>query len=879
MLLPFKRFVRVLTGVLVLLLIVSVARADLPFSLETTPGKLPKTVVPIHYSLDLQPNLSTLTANGSAVIDIDVREPTERLVLNAVGLTFRGTTLDDLTSAASTAVDENQQTVTFTFPHAIAIGRHYLRIGYTASINKDGRGIYSIDYQAFGGRKQMIASHAEPADARRIFPGWDEPAFKATFELTMTVPQHFLAVSNTPVAREEVLRGDRKRVTFERTPRMSSYLFLLAAGELERLTDEADGVTIGVVTARGKSAVGHRALDHAAPLLKYFNDYFGVKYPLPKLDLIALPGYATSAMEHWGAITFSEGDLLPGFPNSPAEEQRRILLLLAHEMAHQWLGNLVTMAWWNDLWLNEGFATWMEYKAAETLRPDLQPWLNANSDKQAAMEHDARRTVRALRQRVADENEATGTFDIITYIKGLALVRMAESYLGEDIFRDAMRRYMTEHAYSNATTDDLWRALEAASGKAVGSVLLAYADQVGVPLVTADARCVNGEQWIALRQERFRLRDAQPQRWPVPILLGPPQGKATTVLLDSTTEIPAGRCGDAIKLNLGNVGYYRVRYDAAMQAALARQLPAMAPADRINLLTDAWALIEALRETPSAYFILVDQLAGDDHRGVVEQVTDTLARVDKLERGRPGRAAFQAYARALLRPIFERLGWQGADDESGERASMRVRLVLALGYFGDDAVIDEAKRRFEAFLRDPDSLPSALREPVIHLVGRAADRAVYERLHELGRKSKTDAGRSRYYSALASARDPALARETLAIALTDELPNEMARSLIFDVASHGESPDLAVEFVKRHFETLAAKFGPSFRNTSMPTLMEHFSDLARAEELKQFAPVHETPDGRAEAERVRERILADAEFVAEQIPAIDEWVRRRSITP
>jgi len=304
----------------------------------------------------------------------------------------------------------------------------------------------------------------------------------------------------------------------------------------------------------------------------------------------------------------------------------------------------------------------------------------------------------------------------------------------------------------------------------------------------------------------------------------------------------------------------------------------MAPADRINLLTDAWALIEALREAPSAYLMLVDQLAGDDHRGVVEQVTDTLARVDKLERGRPGRAAFQAYARALLRPIFVRLGWQAAG-ESGERASMRVRLVSALGYFGDDALIAEAKRRFEGFLRDPDSLPWVLRELVIHFVGRTADRAVYETLHELGRKSKTGEERTLYYAALASALDPALARETLAIALTDELPNEMARSLIFNVASRGEHPDLAVEFVKRHFETLAVKFGPSFRNTVMSTLMEHFSDPARAEELRQFAPAYETPDGRAEAERVRERILADAEFVAQQIPAIDEWARRRSVTP
>src|SRR5262249_42392207 len=462
-----------------------------------------------------------------------------------------------------------------------------------APINKNGRGIYSIDYQVDDSRKQMIASHSEPADARRIFPGWDEPAFKATFALTITVPQGFLAVSNTPIAREEPLRGDRKRVTFERTPRMSSYLFLLAAGELERLTGEANGIAIGVVTTQGKSAGGRYALDQTAALLSYFNDYFGVKYPLAKLDLIALPGYANSAMEHWGAITFFENGILYNPDKSPTDAQRRILLLLAHEIAHQWLGNLVTMAWWNDLWLNEGFATWMEYKAVEKLRPDLQPWLNANADKQAAMERDARRTVRALRQPVADENAANGAFGPITHSKGQALVRMAESFMGEDVFRDAMRRYMTEHAYGNVTADDLWRALDAASGKPVGSVPSAYAEQVGVPLVTADARCVDGEQRIALRQERFSLREAQPQRWPVPILLGPQQGQGMTVLLDGTAEIDAGRCGDAIKLNLGDVGYYRVRYDAAMQEALARRFSLMAPADRINLLNDAWALVEA----------------------------------------------------------------------------------------------------------------------------------------------------------------------------------------------------------------------------------------------------------------------------------------------
>jgi aminopeptidase N len=316
-----------------------------------------------------------------------------------------------------------------------------------------------------------------------------------------------------------------------------------------------------------------------------------------------------------------------------------------------------------------------------------------------------------------------------------------------------------------------------------------------------------------------------------------------------------------------------------MRNALARGLPGMTPADRINLLNDAWAMVETLREAPPAYFVLADQLAGDDHRRVIDQLVDTIKRVHKLERGRPGRTAFQAYARALLRPIFERVGWHGADGEPAERARIRTQLLGALGDLGDDVVIAEAKRRFDAFLQEPASLPWALREPVLHLVGREADRATYEILHGLGRKSKITAERALYYSALASALDPALARETLAIALTDEIPNDMARRLIFSVASQGEHADLAVDFVKRHFETLTDKFGSSFRATSMSTLMANFSDPARAEELKQFAPAHETSDGRAEAERMRERILADAEFVARQIPAVDEWVRQHKVTP
>jgi aminopeptidase N len=300
----------------------------------------------------------------------------------------------------------------------------------------------------------------------------------------------------------------------------------------------------------------------------------------------------------------------------------------------------------------------------------------------------------------------------------------------------------------------------------------------------------------------------------------------------------------------------------------------MAPADRVNLLADAWALTEANRNPPSAYFELADQLAGDDHRSVADQVIRTLTRVYRLQRGRPGQAAFATYARGALRPMFDRVGWQAVDGEPTDRVLLRARLIRTLGDFGDEAMLAEARRRFDAFLQDAASLPPNLRDAVTHLVGRGADRATYQTLLDLGRKSTNTEERVRYYSALAGAVDPALARETLAIALTEELPPDLGRRLINWVAE-GEHPDLAVEFVKHNFEALATKHGSSFRNTFLSNLMANFSDAARAEELKGFAPAYETSGGRMVAERTRERILADAEFVAEQIPTIDEWVRRR----
>jgi len=851
--------------------------AESAFSFGATPGKLPKAVAPVHYALDLTPDLDKLTFSGSEVVDIDVMEPTRRLVLNAVDLTIDAAAIEGEAAPAITS-DAAAQTVTLAFPNAIAAGRHKLRLSFTGRINRFARGLFAVDYPSAEGRKQMISSHLEPADARRIFPSWDEPAFKASVALTVTVPQAFLAVSNMPVAEEEATGDGKKRVTFQPTPRMSSYLFVLAAGDLERATADLDGVTVGVVATRGKSQHGRYALDTAVELLRYFNDYFGIAYPLPKLDLIAVPGGFGGAMENWGGITFFESRLLFDPATSASEARRGIFSIISHEMAHQWFGDLVTMAWWDNIWLNEGFASWMDAKSAEALHPEWQSWLNANGFRQAAMGEDARRTTHPIQHPIANESEALAAFDSITYAKGQAVIRMLEHYLGQDAFRAGIRAYMKEHAYSNTTTADLWSALQAASGKQVTAIASGFTEQGGIPLVVAQASCVGDTQRIALRQERFTIHDPapQPQRWQVPVARANVSGTAgETVLLDGAAEIAAGRCGDPVKLNPGDAGYYRVQYDSAMLAALTRSIDRLAPVDRADLLGDTWALVEAGRTPPAAFFDLVDRLAGDDNRAVTNQIIGALGRIDHLQRGRPERAAFQAYGRSVLRPVFDRIGWDAAPSELADHALLRTRLIGTLGTFGDEAIVAEANRRFAKFVGDPNSLPTAVRETVTGLAGRYADRATYDTLLALGRGTTSTDERVRYYMAAAGARDPVLANETLAMALTDELPTTLIGRLISQVASQGEHRDLAWNFVKANFATLAAKLGPSFQDYFAAGLLTNFTDVAHAEELANFAPAHSTSGGRTVAARSYERIMTDADFSAQQLPAVNGWVRQR----
>src|SRR5437667_3977099 len=466
---------------LVLFLVRSLVGAvEKPFNFNETPGRLPKEVVPTEYAIRIVPNVDNFTFAGSETVKLNVRSPVYQLVLNALELKIEAGSVDgkELPLSAIKTEDE-KELLTLSLPSELAAGDHALTLRFTGKINQQGQGLFYVPYQEqrSGARKVMLGTQFEATDARRFFPCWDEPAFRARFQLSVVVPENWLAVSNMPIESEKEIAGG-KEVRFAPTPPMSSYLNVFVAGELDVIESRVGPTQIRVIATKGKAELGRYALEASAQILQYYNDYFGVPYPLPKLDQIALPGGFGGAMENWGGITYYESALLFDPKNSSAETKQNIYEVLAHEMAHQWFGDLVTMAWWDNLWLNEGFASWMGSKCTAHFNPQWEVWLRRESPrdptrrvgiaKEAAMEGDARSTTHPIQQPVATEAEANSAFDDITYKKGQSFLRMLERFLGADVFREAIRRYMPTRRYSDTTTADLWNALSEASKKPVG---------------------------------------------------------------------------------------------------------------------------------------------------------------------------------------------------------------------------------------------------------------------------------------------------------------------------------------------------------------------------------------------------------------------------
>lgn len=840
---------------------------------------LPPDVVPVRYDVAFAPDAAAARFTGSETVDILVKKATSEIVLNAADLTFSRVALSGRKEAPAIAFDTTAETATFKFAQPIKPGAYTLAIDYAGKINDNAAGLFYLDYDE--GTKRAIFTQFENSDARRFLPCWDEPERKAIFDVTATVPAGQMAVSNMPVASEEPVAGGLKRVKFAPSPKMSSYLLFFGLGDFERVSQKVGGVDVGIVVKRGDAARAQYALGAAVEILPHYDDYFGVKYPLPKLDIVAGPGQSQffGAMENWGAIFSFDRDVLIDPAFSTQSDRIGVYLTNAHEMAHMWFGDLVTMDWWDGLWLNEGFASWMELKATAKLHPEWSTWLMAIDAKEGAMTIDARDGTHPVIQPIRDVLQASQAFDAITYEKGLSVITMLESYTGEDAWRAGVRAYIKAHAYGNTVTDDLWAEIDKVSSTPVSAIAHDFTLQSGVPLI----RVQSTRKGIRLTQDQFESngRSAGTITWHVPVV-EKPLGSAgiwrQIVSRNAPAEITLPKRALPI-VNAGQAGYFRTLYDKKLAARIALHFGALGAADQLGILSDAGALGYAGYEPMGDFLRLAAKARPGMDPLVLSAVVNHLRTLDAYYAGLPQRTALRAFALRVLRPLFASTGWTAKPGEGPNVILLRRDLLTALSRFGAPEIVAAARTRFAAYVAEPTSLSGDLRNNVLAIVAAHADPAVWEQLHTLARNAKSTPEQRRLYLLLGTAQDDALARRALALALTDEIPVTLKPAIIDSVAGDrrgggGDHAQMAFDFALAHIDEIAALLEPSSRTEYLPGLAGQTVELSTIPKLRAYADANIPASARQSVVKAEAAITYAAMVRSRRLPEVDRWLKR-----
>jgi len=776
----------------------------------TLPTQLPRTAIPHHYAISVTPHADRLTFDGEVGIDLDVTKPTQAIVLNAAELDLASATLQPARGgpavSAQISLDPEAETATLTFPRTIAPGAYHLAIAYSGVIHTQANGLFALDYKDPAGvRKRAIFTQFEPADARRFFPGWDEPDYKASFDLTARVLADSMAVGNMPAASSKPLPGGLKEVRFQTTPTMSSYLLFFGDGDFGRITSRAGATETGIVMGRGNESKARTALEAETEILPYYNQYFGTPFPLPKLDNVAGPGQSQffSAMENWGAIFTFERVLLDDPAVTTERERQAIFGTEAHEMAHQWFGDLVTMGWWSDLWLNEGFASWMATKATKHFHPDWGAEFGAVGAREGAMGQDSLHTTHPIVQDVRTVEQANQAFDAITYSKGESVLSMLETYASPVVWQRGIQAYIRAHEYQNTRTDDLWHAEEAAGAKGLTQIAHDFTLQPGVPLIRVGAvTCDSGRSRVSLIQDEFsadrKPGSFTPLSWHVPLRVAVVGGQpVTAVTAGRETQVTVPGCGPLL-VNAGQTGYYRSLYPAAAAEQLRADFERIDPVDEYGLVRDQLALSEAGYQPMG---IGLDFTAAIPTNARPELQSQGLGTWTGLYREFEGDPATQQQIARLIEqrytPVLAEIGLTPRAGEQPTIATLRPQLIQGLGYVGDPWVNAEALRLFAALQTNPNAVPGGLKQTWLGIVAANADAATWDQLHAMARNASSATERQNLYSLLGATKDEALARRALDLALTDEPGKTVSAGIIGAVA--GRHPDLALDFVLAHW--------------------------------------------------------------------------------
>ncbi len=857
--------------------------ACLVVALPASAQRLPGGVTPEHYTLWFAPDIPKATFRGTAEIRVTVEQPTPTITLHAAELSFDEVRIEagGRTQTAIVTERAKEQMVTLTVPTALAAGPATIHVTYRGILNDKLRGFYLSK----GANRNYAVSQMEATDARRAFPSFDEPAKKATFDISMTIPAGDIAISNGAVVADTPgPEPDTHTVRFATTPKMSTYLVALLVGDFVCREGASDGVPIRVCATPDKKDLTAFALEAAEFEVKFFNEYFGIKYPFGKLDIIGIPDFAAGAMENAGAITFRERMLLVDEATASIGVRKSVASVIAHELAHQWFGNLVTMKWWDDIWLNEGFATWAANKPLAAWKPEWQMDVNAAEETQTALGLDTLASTRAIRTKVETPEEINEVFDPIAYEKTSGVINMVEAFVGPEAFRKGVSSYLTRYSSSNAAGEDFWNEVTRVTEKPVNRVMRSYVDQPGAPVLSVSTSCVNNQTRVTVRQRRFDGTAAAaaakraPQAWSLPVCVKTGTGATTCQEVTTPQEtftVPG--CGPAI-VNADARGYYVTEYEPEAVAALATRTPALTPAEKVSVLGDEWRLMRAGRHDVGTFLDLAAAFASEPTPAVAADIAGRVGFVQGAIADASERDAFSAWIRGSFGPALDAIGLDPKPGDSDDVQARRGTLMQLLGGAGDERVRARARALVDQYLERVDSVPPTLIGPALSIAAGSGDAALYDRLlAKMRGATATPDVFYRIFGALSAFGDKALVERTLALAVSDEVRSQDTPTLIAPLFA-GAQGDMAWAYVQKEWEPLTRKLGVFQGVPAIVGALSGFCSPAKSKEVAAFFDTHPVPPAARSLKQALERIDACAAVDARQSKPFAAWLAKQRVT-
>jgi puromycin-sensitive aminopeptidase len=865
--------------------------------------RLPRVALPERYRIYIAPDITTASFTGRVAIDVDVTDSVTELVLNATELEVSDATLtaggSDQATPLALRLDERLERAHLTVEAPITAGQYTIECSFKGVLNDKLRGFYRSTFTDPDGVEQTLATtHFESHDARRAFPCFDEPDMKAVFSVELEVAEDLFAVSNEAITETTSLGNGRKLVKFADTIKMSTYLVCFVVGPLEASEPAYAGPTpITVITPMGKQHLAPFALEVAVHALNWFTEYFDLPYPGSKLDLVDIPDFAQGAMENLGCVTFRETDLLCDPDTSSIPELTRIAEVIEHELAHMWFGDLVTMKWWNGIWLNEAFATFMSILCLDDYKPEWRRWVTFGREKDFALAVDALHTTRPIEFDVVAPEEAEAMFDVLTYLKGGNVLRMLEQYLGRERFRDGVRTYLKAHQYGNTETTDLWDAIEsAADGEPVRALMDSWIFQGGIPLVTAQLS--DGE--VVLTQEPFSwlsaaeheaLPDAEPSAigrdWIVPIrvadrpldttpeqdggpgpiragLLGPPPNGSDPL------RIPVG---DGLSVvNAGGSGTYRLRYQGPLFDQIASNLDSLTALERYNLVSDTWAATLAGVSALDDFLSLARRLKGEPDPNVWGVVTSAIGMLE-LAIAPTEMSKLEEFVRELFRPELERIGFDAQPDEIPEIPRARSAFVTVLGTIGaDEEVRTKVLAAYKDSVEGTEALPADTAEAILQVASWCGDAETFASMRTHVEHPVDPLDQWRHLLAMSFTRDPDLIGELLSMSLA-EIRSQDAPYVIRILLGNKASGAITWDFITEHWDELRERFA-SHAVPAMVAGIQRLADVdangdaVMANAARAFLSEHNLGGHQRTVDQHLERLAVNVGFVKEQRPSL-----------